>query len=89
MSSNSQTEFPKNLSLREINNTGFEIIDGEHGLPFLNRHEVNDWFKRCIEDIPVIPLRTLDYIKEYWRLSDWLEKWFSQFMEAEDSDSCA
>ena len=81
MSSNSQTEFPKNLSLREINNTGFEIIDGEHGLPFLNRHEVNDWFKRCIEDIPVLPLREPNYQEQCWNMQLWFEKWFEQFTE--------
>ena len=42
---------------------------------------VDDWFNRCMTDIPVVPVRTLDHKKEYWRLSDWLMRWFEQFME--------
>ena len=48
---------------------------------FYDAEYIKDWFNRCMTDIPVVPVRTLDHKKEYWRLSDWLMRWFEQFME--------
>jgi hypothetical protein len=68
LNTNDDTQFPE------------AIHHTEEPLTYL-REDVDDWFKRCIEDIPVIPLDELDYTKEYWRLDDWMMKWFEQFME--------
>jgi len=54
------------------------------GCPFdyYGSEEVDDWFKRCVEDKPKITL--LNHHRhipshEYWDY--WFEKWFGQFKE--------
>ena len=71
--------FPSRMHLTQISDLWFN---------YYWETDVDEWFKRCVEDIPVI---RLDPTKEdMWKhivdVQLWFEKWFSQFIEKGDKD---
>ena len=77
MSANS--EFPKEKSEFETSKNNPYI---GRWVNYYYKDQVEDWFKRCMEDFPGCPYMMTDnrYI-EY--IDEWYDKWFSQFRKSQ------
>ena len=83
----SETDFPVAYNARSFHATSFSArLKGVHKVI-----EVEDWFKRCMEDFPKPHDAGYgsDGEKFSWAyydeeiMDEWFEKWFSQFKEIE------
>ena len=76
MSANKDTEFPEPIDIRYSPISSYFIPE------YYWMEDVDDWFKRCIEEMPIYPKWTqdLDDVIHFANNVDgWQEKWFSQF----------
>ena len=53
---------------------------------FVNMWKIDEWFERCMDDVPVISLREPNYEKQCHAMQLWYEKWFSQFETSQRED---
>ena len=85
----SDTKFPKawNKSYSRLHRADGTIE--EQYFPTIDVEAMNDWFKRCIEDIPQIeeiksdtyPNGLVKWYPTHNQWLEWKEKWFGQFKE--------
>ena len=56
--------------------------DWEENYPFYDGDEVDDWFKRCLDDLPCGFFNSDGFTT---KIIPWLNKWFSQFTNIDES----